>query len=64
MLTAKTQYRGTLAAAKAKARKYTCDSGKEKAHKHKQFFPVIARVGGGLPTGWPGVKRLCAVCGT
>ena len=37
----------------------------EKAHKHKRFFPVTARVpagGGGLPTGWPGVKRyvLCA----
>ena len=40
-------------------------SGKKKAHKHKQFFPVIARIrGGGLPTGWPGVKRLCAVCRT
>ena len=33
-------------------------SGKEKAHKHKQNFPVTARVGGGgLPTGWPGVSR-------
>ena len=40
-------------------------SGKEKAHKHKQFCPVTAWVrGGGLPTGWPGVKCLCAVCGT
>ena len=35
-------------------------SGKEKAHKHKQIFPVTARVGGGLPTGWPGVSRLVA----
>ena len=26
-------------------------SGKEKAHKHKQDFPVTARVGGGLPDG-------------
>ena len=33
-------------------------SGKEKAHKHKQIFPVTAPVGGGgLPTGWPGVSR-------
>ena len=33
-------------------------SGKEKAHKHKQIFPVTARVGGGgFPTGWPGVSR-------
>ena len=32
-------------------------SGKEKAHKHEQIFPVTARVGGGLPTGWPGVSR-------
>ena len=33
-------------------------SGKEKAHKHKQFFPVAAQVGGGgLPTGWAGVSR-------
>ena len=40
-------------------------SGKEKAHKHEQFFPVTARVGGGgLPTGEPGIKCLCAVCGT
>ena len=45
-------------------------SGKEKAHEHKQDFPVTARVGGGLPTGWPGVSRppgvksLCAVCRT
>ena len=36
----------------------------EKAHKHKTNFPVTARVAGVLPTGWPGVKRLCAVCGT
>ena len=27
-----------------------CGSGKEKAHKHEQMFPVTARVGGGLPT--------------
>ena len=56
------------------------ESGKEKAHRHKQIFPVTARAGGGLPTGWggglptgwgggspdwwPGVKSLCAVCGT
>ena len=38
--------------------------GKEKAHKHKQFCPVIAWVRGGLPTEWSGVKCLCAVCGT
>ena len=39
-------------------------SGKEKAHKHKQNFPVTARVGGGspdraargLPTGGQGQK--------
>ena len=30
---------------------------KGKGHKHKQTFPVTARVGGGLPTGWPGVSR-------
>ena len=40
-------------------------SGKEKAHKHKQIFPVTARVGGGfsrLPTGGQGSKvyGLCA----
>ena len=29
-------------------------SGKEKAHKHKLFCPVIAWVRGGLPTGSPG----------
>ena len=28
-------------------------SVKEKAHKHKQIFPVTARAGG-LPTGWGG----------
>ena len=28
---------------------------KEKAHKHRQIFPVTAWVGGGLPTGWPGL---------
>ena len=47
-------------------------SGKEKAHKHKQNFLVIAWVGGGVsrpggqgsPDRWPGVKSLCAVCGT
>ena len=46
-------------------------SEKEKAHKHKQIFPVTAQVGRGLPTGWSGVSRpvargqkLCAVCGT
>ena len=32
-------------------------SGKEKAHKHKQSFPVTAPGGGGLPAGWPGVSR-------
>ena len=32
-------------------------SGKEKAHKHKQIFPVIARAGGGLPIGWGRVTR-------
>ena len=32
-------------------------SGKEKAHKHKQIFPVTARMEGGFPTGWPGVSR-------
>ena len=39
--------------------------------KHKQNFPVTARVGGvsrpgggGAPDRWPGVKSLCAVCGT
>ena len=26
----------------------------EKAHKHKQIFPVTARAGEGLPTGWGG----------
>ena len=32
-------------------------SGKAEAHKHKQIFPVTARVGvGGLPTGWGGSK--------
>ena len=36
-------------------------SGEEKAHKHKQFCPVTARVGEGLPTRWPGVKR-CVLC--
>ena len=46
------------------------DSGKEKAHKHKRIFPVIARVAGGspdrvargLPTGGQGSKVyvLCA----
>ena len=34
-------------------------SGKEKAHKHKQIFPVTARAGGGLL-----IKSLCAVCGS
>ena len=29
-------------------------SGKEKAHKHKQIFPVTAQAGRGLPTGWGG----------
>ena len=44
--------------------KFHRKSGKEKAHKHKQIFPVTARVGvsrsgggGGLPTGWGGVSR-------
>ena len=44
-------------------------SGKEKAHKHKQNFPVTARVGrvsrpgggGGLPTGGQGSKFMCCV---
>ena len=36
-------------------KRYT--SGKEKAHKHKQIFPVTARAAGGLPTGWGGVSR-------
>ena len=44
-------------------------SGKEKAHKHKQIFPVTARVGGGspdrvargLPTGGRGQKFMCRV---
>ena len=45
-------------------------SGKEKAHKHKQIFPVPARagggspdrVGGGSPDRWPGVKKfMCCV---
>ena len=51
--------------------KTTLKSGKEKAHKHKQIFPVTARVGGGspdrvggggLPTGGQGSKVyvLCA----
>ena len=48
------------------------NSGKEKAHKHKQISPVTARAGGGSPDRvgegspdrWPGVKSLCAVCGT
>ena len=50
-------------------------SGKEKnSHKHKQIFPVTAQAGGGSPEPggggakspdrWPGVKSLCAVCGT
>ena len=30
-------------------------SGKEKAHKRKQIFPVTARAGGGLPTGGGGL---------
>ena len=30
---------------------------RKKAHKHKQILPVTARVGGGLPPGWPGVSR-------
>ena len=38
-------------------RNIACLSGKEKAHKHEQIFPVTARVGGCLPTGWPGVSR-------
>ena len=47
-------------------------SGKEKAHKHKQIFPVTARVGGGggfpdrvargLPTGGQGSK-VYVLCG-
>ena len=46
------------------ASKKCSSSGKEKAHKHKQVCPVTAWVGGVLPTGWPGVKCLCAVCGS
>ena len=46
-------------------RKFREVSGKDKAHRHKQFCRVIAWVRGGvLPTGWPGVKCLCAVCRT
>ena len=45
-------------------------SGKDKAHKHKQNFPVTDRVGGGSPDRVavgspdrrPGVKSLCAKC--
>ena len=52
----------------AAGRVWPRESGKEKAHKHKQIFPVTARVGGvsrqGSPDRWPGVKSLCAVCGT
>ena len=58
----------------AKTTIFTSDSGKEKAHKHKQNFPVTARVGGvsrpggqgspgqGSPTGGQGSKVyvLCA----
>ena len=36
---------------------------KRKAHQHKQFCPVNTWVRGRLPTGWPGVKCSCAVCG-
>ena len=36
-----------------------CFFGKEKARKHKRYFPAIARLRGGLPTGWPGYV-LCA----
>ena len=40
-------------------------SGKKKAHKHKQIFPVTGWAGGGgSPDRWPGFKSLCAVCGT
>ena len=44
-------------------------SGKEKAHKHKQFFDCLGgggspdRVARGLPSRWPGVTGLCVVCG-
>ena len=39
------------------------ESGKKKAHKHKSFWPVTPPVTGGLPTGSPGVKVLCAILG-
>ena len=42
---------------RSSTRMSTCTSGKEKAHKHKQIFPVTARAGGGLLTGWGGVSR-------
>ena len=42
----------------------TKNSGQEKAHKHKYFWPVTGRWGGSLPVGWPGVKDLCAISGT
>ena len=38
-------------------------SGKEKAHKHKQFGPVTVWVReGGLPTGWPGGSNVYVLC--
>ena len=37
-------------------------SGEEKAHKHKQFFPVTARLGGVLPTGWRQGSNVYVVC--
>ena len=46
-------------------------SGMEKAHKHKQNFPVTARLGGGgspdpvargLQTGWPGARGQKLMC--
>ena len=38
-------------------------SGKKKAHKQRSFWPVTLRWPGGLPTGSPGVKVLCAILG-
>ena len=36
-------------------------SGKEKAHKHKQFFPVTAGVGGVSRPGGQGQTFMCCV---
>ena len=37
---------------------FSFSQGKEEAHKHKQFWPAIAWVRGGLPIGWPWIKCL------